>query len=77
MISWSWFGLSGPKDLPRGIVEALDREVDVALQQPNIQGRMQQDEIDLRKMSPEEITKYFEDETARWAPLARAFRKDE
>ena len=77
MISWSWFGLSGPKDLPRGIVEALNREVDVALQQPNIQGRMQQDGIDLRKMSPEEITKYFEDETARWAPLARAFRKDE
>ena len=66
-----------PKNLPRSIVEALNREVDVALQQPNIQARMQQDGIDLRRMSPEEVTKYFEDETARWAPLARAFRKDE
>jgi tripartite-type tricarboxylate transporter receptor subunit TctC len=77
MVSWSWFGLSGPKNLPRSIVEALNRETAVALQQPDIQRRMQQEGIDLRTMSPEETTKYFEDETARWAPVARAFRKDE
>jgi tripartite-type tricarboxylate transporter receptor subunit TctC len=77
MVSWSWFGLSGPKNLPRNIVDALNREVDVALQQPDIQQRMQQDGIDLRRMSPEQITKYFEDETARWAPVAKTFRKDE
>ena len=66
-----------PEHWIRSIVEALNREVTVALQQPDIQVRMQQDGIDLRRMSPEEVTKYFEDETARWAPLARTFRKDE
>lgn len=77
MISLSWFALSGPKGLPRSIVEALNREVTVAFQQPEIQRRVEEDGIQVRVMSPEELTQYFESETARWAPLAKAHRTNE
>jgi tripartite-type tricarboxylate transporter receptor subunit TctC len=77
MISLSWFALSGPKGLPRNIVDALNREVGIAVKQPEIQRRAEQDGIQMRLMSPEETTRYFEAETARWAPIAKASRKDD
>jgi tripartite-type tricarboxylate transporter receptor subunit TctC len=77
MVSLSWFGLSGPKDLPANVIDALNREVYVALQSPVARRRAVEDGILLRQMSPEDTTRYFEAETARWAPLARAFRKNE
>ena len=74
MISLSWFALAGPKGLPREIVDALNREVAVILAKPDMKARLDQDAIEARPLSPEETTKYFERETARWAPLAAAFR---
>jgi tripartite-type tricarboxylate transporter receptor subunit TctC len=74
MVSLSWFALAGPKGLPRDIVDALNREVAIVLQRPDIKARLDQDAIEALPMSPDGTTKYFELETARWAPLAAAFR---
>jgi tripartite-type tricarboxylate transporter receptor subunit TctC len=74
MVSLSWFALAGPKGLPRDVVDALNREVGAVLQRPDIKQRLDQEAIEAHPMSPEETTKYFELETARWAPLAAAFR---
>jgi tripartite-type tricarboxylate transporter receptor subunit TctC len=71
MVSSTWFALSGPKGLSREIVDRLNREVAVVLQLPDVQKLLAQSAIEVKPMSPEETTKFFEAETARWTPLAR------
>ena len=74
MISLSWFGISGPKGLPADIAEAINREVLVVVQKPEIRARLDRDAIEVKPMSVAATNQYFEAETARWAPLARALR---
>lgn len=71
MVSSTWFALSGPKALPREIVDKLNREVAVALQLPDVQKLLAKSAIVVKPMSPEDTTKFFEAETTRWTPLAR------
>lgn len=74
MISLSWFGISGPKGLPSEIAEAINREVLVVVQKPEVRARLDRDAVEVKPMSVAETNKYFQAETARWAPLARALR---
>jgi tripartite-type tricarboxylate transporter receptor subunit TctC len=71
MVSSTWFALSGPKGLSREIVDRLNHEVAVVLQRPDVQKLLAQSAIEVKPMSPEDTTKFFEAETARWTPLAR------
>jgi tripartite-type tricarboxylate transporter receptor subunit TctC len=77
MTSSSWFALSGPKGLPRAIVDKLNREVAAVLALPDVKQRLIEETIEVKAMSPEDTTRYFEKETARWAPLARELRAAE
>jgi tripartite-type tricarboxylate transporter receptor subunit TctC len=72
LVSETWFAFSGPAHLPDGIVQPLSREIENALQQPDIRKRMAQDEILIRLMTPEATTRYVASENARWAPLAKS-----
>jgi tripartite-type tricarboxylate transporter receptor subunit TctC len=72
LVSSSWFALSGPKGLPQEIVDKLNHEVAIVLNLPNVKNELIEQTIEAKPMSPQETTKYFEDETARWQPLARA-----
>jgi tripartite-type tricarboxylate transporter receptor subunit TctC len=74
LVSSSWFALSGPKDLPRDIVDALNREAVVAMQLPAARKILQDASIETKAMTADETTKFFQAETARWAPLAREMR---
>jgi tripartite-type tricarboxylate transporter receptor subunit TctC len=71
MVSSTWFALSGPKGLPREIVDRLNREVADVLKLADVEKLLAQSAIEVKPMSPEETTKFFETETARWTPLAR------
>jgi tripartite-type tricarboxylate transporter receptor subunit TctC len=72
LTSSTWFALSGPAHLPHDIVALLHDATGQTLQREDVRQRMALDEIELRSMSPAELTRYFEDETAKWAPIARA-----
>ncbi|HEY2134852.1 MAG TPA: tripartite tricarboxylate transporter substrate binding protein [Xanthobacteraceae bacterium] len=72
LVATTWFALSGPPRLPREIVEALNRETQKVLQQPDVHERLAQDEIELKPMTPDELTAFFRSETARWTPAAKA-----
>jgi tripartite-type tricarboxylate transporter receptor subunit TctC len=77
MVSSSWFALSGPKGLPREIVDRLNHEVGVVMELPDVKKLLAQSTIEVKPMSPEQTTRFFEDETARWTPLARELRAAE
>jgi tripartite-type tricarboxylate transporter receptor subunit TctC len=71
LIASTWFALSGPANLPRGIVDRLNAEVVKALHAPDVQARFAQEAIDTKSLNAAEFTQFFKDEQARWTPLAR------
>jgi tripartite-type tricarboxylate transporter receptor subunit TctC len=72
MISTTWFALSGPAHLPAAIVDSLNRETAKALQQADAHQRLMRDEIELKPMTPDEVTRFIASEIARWSPAAKA-----
>ena len=72
LVATTWFALSGPPNLPASIVATLNQATRDALARPEVRERLAQDEIELKAMTPAELTVFFASETARWAPAAKA-----
>jgi tripartite-type tricarboxylate transporter receptor subunit TctC len=68
----TWFALSGPPRLPRDIVDKLNRAVDETLAMTDVRERLSRDEIEVKRMTPDETTEFFRGEIAHWGPAARA-----
>lgn len=66
----TWFSLAGPAGMPAEITQRLNSAVDKILQTPEFRKRLEQDAIEPKPMSPEELTKFVAQETARWKPIA-------
>jgi len=62
LVSYSWFGLSGPAKLPAPIVERLAREMQVVLKNPEVIKRWQEIGAESSTMTPEEYTKFVKTE---------------
>ncbi len=77
MVATTWFSLSGPKNLPKEIVQTVNREVDKAKDNPDVQKRLAVEAIQTEKMSPEEFTQFVQSELAKWGPVAKAVIKTE
>ena len=74
LVSASWFGLSGPKGLPSGIVQKLNRGVAAALNLESVKRQLLNQTVETKVMSPAETTKFYEREAAEWRPVAIALR---
>ncbi len=72
LVSETWFAFSGPTRLPAGIVGSVSAAIGEILQRPDVRARMAQDEIDIKIMSPGQVTAHITDEIARWSPLAKS-----
>jgi tripartite-type tricarboxylate transporter receptor subunit TctC len=66
--------LSGPKGLPSGIVQKLNRAVAAALDLETVKRQLVNQTVEVKLMSPEETTKFYEREAAEWRPVAIALR---
>jgi tripartite-type tricarboxylate transporter receptor subunit TctC len=67
----SWFGLLGPRDLPREIVDKLNAEVVRILKVPEMRDKLIQQGADPVASTPDEFTAYIRAETAKWARVVR------
>ena len=67
----SWNALSGPAGVPREIVARLNHEVYRIMERPDVRLRFAQDAIEFKSMTPEELTRLFEIEIARWGLVVR------
>ena len=70
LVASTWFSLSGPAGLPSEITRQLNTAVNKILQVPDIKRRLEQDAIEPKPMSPEELANFVEQEIARWKPIA-------
>lgn len=71
IVASTWFALSGPAGMPKDIVERLNHEVYRIMELPDVRLRFAQDAIEFKSMTPDELTKLFEVEIARWGPVVR------
>src|SRR5499426_1997029 len=68
-VATTWYSLSGPAGLSADIVESANREVANALERPQVKRQIEQDAIEVRAMSPAEVTRFMQSEIDRWTPM--------
>ena len=75
LIASTWFSFSGPKALPKEIVQRLNQETIRILELPEVKKRVIQDAFDPKPLTPDELAAFMETETARWTPIAQEAMK--
>jgi tripartite-type tricarboxylate transporter receptor subunit TctC len=66
-----WSGIAGPKGLPSEIVDKLNKAVNVALEDPNVTGRLAEWGATPLAGSPADFAKFVADETEKWGKVIR------
>jgi tripartite-type tricarboxylate transporter receptor subunit TctC len=67
-----WFGMSGPAQLPRPIVEKLNGEVNRALTLPDVKQRLDQLGLEVQGGTPEQFAAFIKGEAAKVSRLLKA-----
>jgi tripartite-type tricarboxylate transporter receptor subunit TctC len=68
----TWYGLFGPKAMQKGVVSQLNGAVAKALGSPEVSQRLTSQGAEPSPSSPEALTEYMREESARWAKVIRA-----
>src|SRR5215212_2993449 len=66
LVAITWFSLSAPAKTPNEIVGRMNQEVVKLMAKPEVQKRLENEEIETIPMSSEEFTKFVEAEISRW-----------
>jgi tripartite-type tricarboxylate transporter receptor subunit TctC len=69
----TWAALSGPAGLPPDIVARLNSLVAKFLRRPDLLKPLEQDILEIKIMTPEQITAHFRSEAATWTPVVANF----
>ena len=72
LVSYSWFGLSGPARLPAPIVERLAKEMQVVLKEPDVMKRWAEIGAESSTMTPEEYTQFVRTELEKATAAVKA-----
>jgi tripartite-type tricarboxylate transporter receptor subunit TctC len=68
----SWVGLAGPKNIPAGIVEVLNGEINASLARPEIKAKYDDLGLRIHAGSPADFAKLIADDTEKWGKVIRA-----
>ena len=66
-----WYGIGAPKATPTEIIEKLNKEINAALFDPTIKGRLTDLGCNVFAGSPADFGKFIADETEKWAKLIK------
>jgi tripartite-type tricarboxylate transporter receptor subunit TctC len=66
-----WFGIMGPANMPKPIVDKLAAAMDQILQMPDVRQRLTGMAMDVAAPGPEEMRRQVEGDSARWQKLAQ------
>lgn len=72
LVAENFFGISGPANLPKPVVETLHKATMSALDDPKLVKNFEDVGIAVRKMSPTEFTVFVEKQVADWGPAVKA-----
>lgn len=68
---YSWYGLWGPRGMPRDVVQRLAQEVNRMVKHPDVANRLTAQGFEPTGSSPQEFARYIADETAKYAKIVR------
>lgn len=68
-VVWSWNALAGPAGMPRDVIDLLNREVNLALRDPELQRKARLFGLDARGTTPEEMDQRMRSDIAKWAEV--------
>ena len=68
----AWFGMAVPKGTPRAIIDKLNKTVNAALADPDVQAKLAQLGGTLIAGTPEDFGKVIADETEKWSKVVKA-----
>jgi tripartite-type tricarboxylate transporter receptor subunit TctC len=68
----TWYGIFGPRGMQKSVVTQLNDAVLRALASPDVHQRLMSQGAEPAPSSPEELTRYMTQESARWAKLIKA-----
>jgi tripartite-type tricarboxylate transporter receptor subunit TctC len=69
--AYSWFGIGAPRGTPPEVVEKLNREINAALADPGVKGRLADLGYTALASSPAEFGKFMAEETEKWGRVIR------
>ena len=72
LVAENFFGISGPANLPKTVVDPIHKATMSALDDPKLVKSFEDVGIAVRKMSPEEFTAFVQKQVADWAPAVKA-----
>jgi tripartite-type tricarboxylate transporter receptor subunit TctC len=72
LVRTSWFGIAVPASTPREIVVRLNREINLQIQSSQLKARFNDLGFMTRSMTPDEVTRFIEDEITKWKPIVVA-----
>lgn len=72
LVATVWFSLSGPANMPAGIVERLNAEVNRVLELAEVRERLKPEGIVPARLGAAQFQAFVADEVRRWAPVVRA-----
>ena len=72
LLAENFFGLSGPAGLPKPIVDKLNTAMTEVLAMPDVQKKLEDFGVALRKMSTVEFQDFVAKQVADWAPAVKA-----
>jgi len=68
----TWYGIFAPAKTPDAIIRRLNTEIVKVLNDPESRDRLASQGLEPAPMTPEELKRYTEQDTARWARLIKA-----
>lgn len=66
-----WFGLFGPRGLPKEVVDQLNEHVQKLRNDPSSIKRMKESFMDLMLMSPQQFARFVHDEAVKWERIVK------
>src|SRR5262245_39154145 len=70
-VGGGWSGIGAPANTPNEIIDLLNREINAALADPTIKGRLENMGSPILMMSPVEFRRLIAEETERWAKVIK------
>jgi tripartite-type tricarboxylate transporter receptor subunit TctC len=71
LVTTTWYSISGPAGLPRDVVDRLNAAVNKAMNEPDVKKHLEKGLVQTKAMTPDEFTRFMQDEVNKWAPVAR------
>lgn len=68
----SWFGVIGPKGMPKDVVETLNKTIRAALAKPEVRERLEALGAVPADTTPEQFAQFIKTEVDTWAPVVKA-----